>query len=935
MGPEPPGRKRLRRMAKSSDSDTGIRQDGSIPAGAHNAIQSRDREEAGGFLHPPADALASDLRALAPAGQYLPLLSESSYIRDNALIMKQGSVRITRMDSAIIKRIVQELSLPEAQVAAAIALFESAASGSFIARYCREATGGLDEPRLRAIQERWIQYRELQERRAQLVKALTDQGGMTEELQRHIEDSWEKTDIEDLYHRVRPKKRNRAAEAIEKGLGPLAEYLWGQESDAWSPEEHADVFIDPEKGLTERQQVLQGACEIIADWIAERFDLRKALREMLWKEGQVVSTVVPAKAEQKTKYNMYYDRREPVASIPSHRVLAIRRGTKEGVLTSSIQCDSTKAIQLIIETIIRDRESPFAPILEAAARDCFSRILRPLIETEVRAQLKDRADREAIRVFQENLESLLLSPPCGPVAVIGIDAGKGEECRLAVVDAAGSFVEEAVVYPRPPKSEIETTRTKILDLIQRHSVGALAIGTGSGARETEMILRQILADAAIEGFMIATVNDAGVIVYSSSRIGREELPDLSVSTRTAVSTARRLQDPLGELVKIDPKLIGVGQYQHDVDQKELHRRLVQTVEYCVNRVGAELNKASFSLLRHIAGIGDRLARRIVTHRSTNGPFGNRAALASMPGMDPSTFHQAAGFLRMADSDSPLDRSSIHPNWYPIAEKMAASLNVGISDLLGNREVIQSLKLEEFVTETVGVPTLEFIREELLAPGKDRRGTYAPPRLRSEVRDISDLKEGMELEGTVTNVTNFGAFVDIGIHQDGLVHLSQMSNRFIRDPREVVKVGDLVKVKLISVEVETKRIGLSMKALLPAIPRRRKGPRRRPDQPSRPGSRAPASPADQAEGASGTTQSAASPAEGAPVPKTHPARRPRRREGRPRRDNAPRRERTQGGDGSSAMKSDAELQARQPKPIVPEQTLQEKIAILQSKFRGIQ
>ena len=898
-------------------------------------MQGRYRE--GAERYPPSlpHGRGDDVPAEAPAGFPVPLLSESSYIRDNTLILRHGSVRITRMDSAIIKRIVQELSLPEAQVAAAIALLESEASGPFIVRYCREATGGLDEHRLRAIQEKWIHYKELQEKRDQLAKALTDQGGMTGDLQRHIEDSWDKADIEDLYHRIRPKKRNRAAEAIEKGLGPLAEYLWGQESDAWSPEEHADVFIDPEKGLTERPQVLQGACEIIADWIAERIDLRKALREMLWKEGQVVSTVVPAKAGQKTKYNMYYDRREPVASIPSHRVLAIRRGTKEGVLTSSIQCDSTKAVQLIVDAVIRDRESPFAPILEAAARDCYSRILRPLIETEVRAQLKDRADREAIRVFQENLENLLLSPPCGPVAVIGIDAGKAEECRLAVVDAAGSFVEEAVVYPRPPRSETEATRAAILDLIQRRSIAAIAIGTGPGARETEMILRQILADAAVEGLMIATVNDAGVIVYSSSRIGREELPELSVSTRMAVSTARRLQDPLGELVKIDPKLIGVGQYQHDVDQKELHRRLVQTVEYCVNRVGADLNKASFSLLRHIAGISDRLARRIVTHRSTNGPFSNRAALASMPGMDPSAYHQAAGFLRIAEGDSPLDRSSIHPTWYPIVENMAAVLNVGISDLLGNRELVSSLKIEEFVNETVGMPTLEFIRDELLAPGKDLRGTYAPPRLRSEVRDIADLKEGMELEGTVTNVTNFGAFVDIGIHQDGLVHLSQMSNRFIRDPREVVKVGDLVKVKLISVEVETKRIGLSMKALLPAIPRRRKKPRRRPDQPSHPGPGAPASPTEQAEGAPETTGSAASHAEGAPVSAARPPRRPRRREGRFRRDNAPRREVTQGGDGSSPMKSEADLPAREPKPKVPEQTLQEKIAILQSKFRGIQ
>ena len=410
--------------------------------------------------------------------------------------------------------------MPESSVAAVAELFEKGATGPFIVHYRKEATGGLDEGKIRSIQERIAYYKEVWNQRASLLKMLSEQGKLTDELRTRIESCFAKAELDDLHHQFRPRRKTRAMEAIEKGLEPLAEYFWNQELDAWSVEEHIDVFVDPAKGISTREQALQGVVDIIAEWIWANIEYRKKLRDMLWSEGSLISSVVPAKVGQKTKYNMYYDRQEAVASIPSHRVLAIRRGTKEGVLTSSIQCDSAKALQLIADNIIRERESAFAPILEAAARDCYSRILRPLIETEVRAQLKERADREAIRVFQENLENLLLSPPCGPVAVIGIDAGKGEECRLAVVDSAGNFVEEAVVYPRPPRSEVEAARATILDLIQRHSVGAMAIGTGPGARETEIILRQILADVSIEGLMIVTVNDAGVIVYSFSRIGR-------------------------------------------------------------------------------------------------------------------------------------------------------------------------------------------------------------------------------------------------------------------------------------------------------------------------------------------------------------------------------------------------------------------------------
>jgi len=851
------------------------------------------------------------------------------------------------MDPAIIKHIVKEVALPESSVAATLELFEAGATASFIVRYRKEATAGLNETQVRAIQERMVFYKELEERRAQLIKSLAEQGKLTEELRQQIEGRWDRADIEDLHHRFKPKRKTRASEAREKGLEPLAEYIWGQDPDAWGLEEHVDVFIDAGKGVADRQQALQGAAEIIADWIAESFELRKALREMLWKEGFVISTVVPAKSGQKTKYTMYYDRREPVASIPSHRVLAIRRGTKEGVLTSSIQCDSAKALQWITDLVIKDRESSFAPILELAARDSYSRILRPLIETEVRAQLKERADREAIRVFQENLENLLLSPPAGSMPVIGVDAGKSEECRLAVVDAHGNFVEEAVVYPKPPKSDIEGTKATLLELIRKHNISALAIGSSTNGREIEKILRQILADEKIETVMVATVNDAGLIVYSSSRIGREEFPEMQVATRSAVGSARRLQNPLAELVKIDPKLIGVGQYQHDVDQKELHRRLIQTVQFCVNRIGADLNVTGFAMLRYISGISDRMARRIVAHRSANGPFAARSALMSVPGMDEISCRMASGFLRVSNSEMPLDRSWIHPECYPIVEKMAAVLNVGVAELIGNKELISTLKLEEFADGNIGMPTLEFVREELLAPGKDPRGAFAPPRFRAEVRDISDLKEGMTLEGSVTNVTNFGAFVDIGINQDGLVHLSQMSNRFIRDPREAVKVGDLVQVKVISVEVETKRIGLSMKALLPALQRRRKKTQRRPAQSPQGAPAVALAEVSSTSPADGVPAGADAPIDShqAPKPDREMGQRPRRRSGPPHRrgDGRPRRDHARPRNTDDSVgKNDAPAAkpAPPPQPEVelepkgPQPTLQEKIAILQSKFRGI-
>jgi protein Tex len=961
------------------------------------------------------------------------------------------------MDAAIIGRIALETAIPESSVAAAVALFEKGATGPFIVHYRKEATGGLDEVKVRSIQERMAHYREVWDQRSALIKVLSEQGKLTDELRTKIESCFSKAELDDLHHQFRPRRKTRAMEAMEKGLGPLAEYFWNQETDAWSVEEHINVFVDPAKGVTTQEQALQGIVDIIAERIWENFEYRKALRDLLWSEGFVVSSVVPAKVGQKTKYNMYYERRESVTTIPSHRVLAIRRGCKEGILVSSIEANSSKALDFLLNAIIKNKESIFSPVLEAAARDSYARILRPLIETEVRTQLKERADREAIKVFQENLTNLLLSPPAGPLVVMGVDWGKSDDCSVAVVNETGSFLEgmkirfgpepkqlpkkaarepeakpaelkpvlpeqepateplpenetvpeiiveaspdpaameapileepitsdfvpsdgsaiagteetipapaspevpaetttveslpaiqEAAIVDAPPiellaapapsepeppaepgdsasseKSAMEDARKALRDLIIKYKVRAISIGTGTGARELETVLRQIVSEEGLGDILIAAVNDAGIAIYSSSRIAREEFPDSSASARCAVSLARRLQDPLAELVKIDPKLIGVGQYQHDVDQKELHRGLLQTVQYCVNKVGANVNTASESLLRYISGLNDKLARRIVACRTAQGAFRSRMAIKSAVGIDDTTYQQAAAFLRIPDGEIALDRTAVHPESYQIVENMAAALSVGINDLIENRERISSLKLEDFVTETIGMPTLKDIREELLRPGRDPRKSFKVPKFRADVKEMSDLKPGMDLEGTVTNVTNFGAFVDIGVRQDGLVHLSQMSNRFIRDPREAVKVGDVVQVKVISVEPETKRIGLSMKALLPTGQRRRKKQLRRgpkPPMPARPSEKEPAAAGAEAASAPMSTEKAAD--AGSRTTSY------RQREGQQRhRKRGPRK-----------PENREELQHRKDtSPKAPEPTLQEKIAILQSKFRGI-
>ena len=983
------------------------------------------------------------------------------------------------MDAAIISRIALETAIPENSVSAAVAFLQNGVAGPFIAHYRKEATGGLNETKIRIIQDRLAHYREVLDIRAALLKTLTEQGALNDELQAKIEGSLSKSELDDMHHRFRTRKKTRSLEAVEKGLQPLAEYFWKQDPDGRNINEHLDVFVDPAKGVLNREQALQGVVDILAEWIWEKAEYRQALREMLWSDGQLVSSVVPAKVGQKTKYNMYYDRRESVSSIPSHRVLAIRRGCKEGVLVSSIEGDNAKAMEYLLSSVLKnkdDRESEFFAVLETAVRESYARILRPMIETEVRTQLKERADREAIKVFQENLYSLLLAPPAGPIIVMGVDVGKGRECNVAVIDETGRFVdgakirltektsisektvssvvdapteadasveiiksvetvetilptlaaggvettevaepvkiaeveaakpveavktawvvdaaapaevaevaetigtvektEETVTLPATESSEIavpvqdaptvesveETiiadpppallshpapaakamnapmvvekavdSRAKLKNLIMHYRVQAVALGAGTNTREAENLIRQVLTEEGLKDVFIASVNDAGLAIYSSSRLAREEFPDKSASARCAVSLARRLQDPLSEMVKLDPKLIGVGQYQHDVDQKELHRALTQTVQFCVNNVGVNLNTAGAPLLRYVSGLNDKLARRIVAVRSSQGIFASRAALNEALKLEPDAYEQSAAFLRVTDGENALDRTAVHPESYPIVEKIAAAAGISIGELIGNKALVEAINLDDYVTESVGLPTLADIREELLRPGRDPRRTFKLPHFSPDVRDMSDLKPGMTLEGIVTNVTNFGAFVDIGVRQDGLVHLSQMSGRFIRDPRDAVKVGDVVEVRVISVDSETKRIGLSMKTAASSDSSRKRPRRLRRDGKT------------QSRGESGSNvEPGAAPKETVREGETVSRRRdkfsrpdvrnaaPRREAKRPPRK--PERPTEQVYETTSTVQTPAD-----PVYDGPEPSFEEKIAILQSKFRGI-
>ncbi|MEZ4437172.1 MAG: Tex-like N-terminal domain-containing protein [bacterium] len=707
-----------------------------------------------------------------------------------------------------VPQIALDLELPRAGVAAVVALLADGNTVPFIARYRKEATGNLDEVQIRAIQERSTYLRELHDRRQTILASIAEQGKLTDELRQRIEACATKAELEDLYLPYKPRRRTRATIARERGLGPLGERILAQPRDG-DPEREAAAFVDPAKEVPDIDAALKGARDIAAEAIAETAEIRALIRDAFRDRGELVAEATTEAQAQRTRFEQYYDYREPVARVPSHRYLAVRRGERENMLRVKIDLDLDPILPRVEEIAHLDPASPFAAQLREAITDACKRIVLPGVETDVRVEMKLDADRDAVEIFARNLRELLLASPLGGKPVIGVDPGIRTGCKTVVLDATGRLLDNTVIYPGQGARRDEEARDTLARLVRTHTPAAIAIGNGTGGRETERFVRQAMKDAGLDP-LVVQVNESGASVYSASDIAREEFPDHDLTVRGAVSIGRRLQDPLAELVKIDPKSIGVGQYQHDVHQPLLQRKLDEVVESCVNHVGVSLNTASAPLLAQVAGIGPSLAKKIVTHRDQNGRFDRRADLLRVSGLGPRTFEQCAGFLRIPDSQHPLDASAVHPERYPLVERMAQDLGVDVRRLVGDATLVERIELSRYVQGDVGLPTLEDIITELKKPGRDPRTEFSPPQFRDDVEKLEDLQDGMTLEGVVTNVTAFGAFVDVGVHQDGLVHISQLSDRFVRDPSEVVSPGDRITVRVLSVDLERRRIALTAK-----------------------------------------------------------------------------------------------------------------------------
>jgi uncharacterized protein len=708
----------------------------------------------------------------------------------------------------ILLHISQSLSLPMHSLVAVIALLNEGGTVPFIARYRKEATGNLDEVQIRDIEEKLAYFRDLVSRRETILASILEQGKLTDVLKARIEATFDKSELEDLYLPYRPKRRTKATVAREKGLDPLALYLWAQEPTGQPLPEFAAGFVNAEKEVNTVDEALEGARHIVAEIISEDADLRKALRHLMFEEGVVVSRKAIDAVDEQEKFKMYYEYREVVKTIPSHRMLAIRRGETESVLYFLIELDPLRAASVLRSRILR-KQGDWTPQLELAIEDSWKRLLNPSIQGEIRLELKKRSDADAIQVFRDNLHQVLLAPPAGPISILGIDPGLRTGCKVAVVDETGKFLANDVLYLHTSKHGAEGAAKTLEMLLLKHNVRAIAIGNGTASRETDAFVRDFLRERNLDNIFSVTVSESGASIYSASDIARQEFPDLDLTVRGAISIARRLQDPLSELVKVDPKSIGVGQYQHDVDQRQLQQSLEAVIETCVNRVGVDLNTSSWTLLRFVAGITERIALNIVSYRNENGQFRSRAQLSKVPGIGPKTFEQAAGFLRIRNGDNPLDMTAVHPESYPVVEQIASELQTPIAELIKNPHLLSKVDRKHFST---GTYTLNDILEELRKPGRDPREKFVAPSFNEKVREFSDVQPEMVLEGVVTNVTKFGAFVDIGVHQDGLVHISELSNRYIKDPGEAVKTGQIVKVKVLSADAKTRRIALSIKAL---------------------------------------------------------------------------------------------------------------------------
>ncbi len=708
--------------------------------------------------------------------------------------------------------VAAELGLPAGAVSAVADLLDAGNTVPFISRYRKEATGGLDDLQVESIREKLDYRRELEQRRATVLESIDGQGKLTPELKKAIEAADTKTALEDLYLPYRPKRRTRAVIARERGLEPLAERMWDQLETEGDPVAAAAAFVDPEKDVPDAAAALQGARDILAERIAETAELRAMIRDLTRAEGLLTSRAARGKENERSKFQDYYDFSQRVGDLPSHRILAIRRGEKESFLSYRIQPDAERARTLLKHETVGVRPSIWSDQVREATDDAYDRLLSVQIETDIRLELKKQADEEAVAVFARNLRDLLLAPPYGARPVLAIDPGYRTGCKVAVMDATGRLLADTVIYPTQPRRDEEGAIRVLDSLHAAHGPQAVAVGNGTGGRETHAVVRRWIRERELD-IPAVLVNESGASVYSASEVARSEMPDKDVTVRGAVSIGRRLQDPLAELVKIDPKAIGVGQYQHDVDQKLLKERLDQVVVSCVNSVGVDANTASASLLGYVAGLGPSLARAIVAHRDASGPFRGRKDLLKVAGLGPKTYEQCAGFLRIKGGH-PLDDSAVHPERYDLVEKIASDLGRDAASLVGDAAAVASIRPERYLDEEVGRFTLDDILAELAKPGRDPRREFEAVDFREGVEEMKDLAEGMELSGVVTNVTRFGAFVDVGVHQDGLVHVSQIAHRYIADPADALHVGQNVKVKVMEVDLERKRISLSIKALMP-------------------------------------------------------------------------------------------------------------------------
>jgi len=736
------------------------------------------------------------------------------------------------MNEIYIKKVATELNLQPRQVASTAKLLAEGATVPFISRYRKEATGSLDEVAVTNIRERLIGLAELDQRREAIIKSLTERNLLTDALTASIAQADTVTKLEDIYLPYRPKRRTRATVAKEQGLEPLADLLFNQQATL-DPQAEAKAFVSTEKGVETVEAALAGARDILAERISDDPRARAQLRELYWQQAIVKSKVMLDKEEPGAKFKDYFDWSEPLTSIPSHRLLAIRRGETEGFLMMRITVEEEVALS-VIEPLFVTGKGAAAGQVRLAVQDSFKRLLGSAIEVEMRMESKKKADTEAIRVFVDNLRELLLASPLGRKNVMAIDPGFRSGCKIVCLDRQGKLLHHDVVYPTASSvGEMREAAEALVSMIKKYQIEAIAIGNGTASRETETFVKRLRLPSPIP---VVMVNESGASIYSASPVAREEFPNHDVTVRGAVSIGRRLMDPLAELVKLDPKSIGVGQYQHDVDATALKRSLDDVVVSCVNGVGVELNTASKQLLGYVSGLGPTLASAIVTHRDGNGPFKSRAELKTIARLGPKAFEQAAGFLRIRDGEHPLDGSAVHPESYPVVEAMARDLNCSVADLMRNADLRKKIQLAKYVTESIGLPTLNDIMAELAKPGRDPRQQFEVFSFQSGVEKMEDLKPGMKLPGIVTNVTAFGAFVDIGVHQDGLVHVSQMSDQFIKDPSEVVKVAQRVTVTVMEIDLPRKRIALSMKAapqLGAAGPRPAGGgaSARRPDRPA--------------------------------------------------------------------------------------------------------